>query len=317
MKYQQILYSRSLSEDYRWLILPANISSPSLNRLKQFYDLFDIKKKQITNEPLTTIYCLNFINTTYLICCLRSNHKDSHGREIYCLQGISIDQVYRRHFWFVLPWLLTNHIQILDIWQHIDFDGADRLNQYQSQTYELSLSKVDFGAVNFLSNLTEQEGKISKKAPVQITFDTQGFDELVSLIASPTFPLSNFAFGATIEMLDYFQFAIFAPIHAEYSATNQFEQYTISSEVAGNIKVFSEPESESIAMQKRVLGLGQTTVDEQPDPLDRFNPRLREVSQKKRDDPKNIKSSRKFWFSLPSVILTKLSGTDVSEETED
>lgn len=311
MRYQQILYSRSLSQDYRWMILPDGISNNDIRKLKQLYDMFDREKRRITTEQVSAIYCLSLFNATYLLSCSRSNDKDVSGRTIYVLQGISVEKPYIRHFWFALPWLLLNHKQTLNLWQHINFKQADQLDKEQSKVYEVSLDKVQTVIPELVTGSSKLEGKLMSHEAVSLDFNAQGFEELVLLTASPLFSLSNFAFGATSEMLDHFKFSVFAPIDPEVLRIEHHDANAGFSEAKQNILVHHQ---DSTQFADRVP-LPPSTSESQPDPTDRFDPRRKDTDKSNVSKP-NTKKTKKMSL-WPWDMISKAMGLEGTEKNDD
>jgi len=199
LKYQHLLYSRSLSKDYRWMIVPQGSSADDLKKLRELYDRYDIHKgkKAFHEADIDSIYCLQLSSITVLIRCCLSDYKDEYGREIYCLQGISISPAYKRHFWFALPWLLANHMASLNTWQKVNFQIADELRSTASNDYELDLN---FNKLPLSDSSNIVPDNTLPDDQILLSFNSDGFKQLLRFISSPHTPLVDFAFGTTPEM---------------------------------------------------------------------------------------------------------------------
>lgn len=261
MIYQELLYSRSLSKDYRWMIIPSKISPEGLNALNQLYNLYDKYKYAFEKSSVLPLYCLNHTDATFLVSCGLSNHKDKDGRDIYCLQGISVPQEYRRHFWFIIPWILANYEGkgLLNTWKNIDFSGADDIVRRASEDYALKLDLLD----ESLAKLTQTPGtsdKLPVNEPAYIPFDKSGLKELSHLLLSYN-DCMDFAFGATPEIIKKFNFRIIA------KAGHRLKRKNSTGTVTADIT--PSPVSDD----------GQVkSIDEHfNDPVDRFDPRKKKA----------------------------------------
>lgn len=262
MIYQELLYSRSLSRDYRWMIIPPKISQESLKVLNQLYNLYDKYKHVFEKSSVSPLYCLNHTDVTFLVSCGLSNYKDKDGRDIYCLQGISVTQEYRRYFWFILPWILLTNYEgkgLLNIWKNIDFSGADDIVRRASEDYAFGLDRLD----EPLAKLIQTPGSLEKlhaNEPAYIPFDRNGLKELSHLLLSYN-DCTDFAFGATPEIIKKFNFKIIAKVGHCSKRKNSAGTFT------ADVTPFP------------VSNDGQVkSIDEHfNDPTDRFDPRKKKV----------------------------------------
>ena len=214
MIYQALLYSRSLSKDYRWMIIPQKVSGESLKVLNQLYDMFDKRKDSFYNSSVSPLYCLNHPEMTFLVSCCLSNHKDKDGRAIYCLQGIGVIQKYKRHLWLMLPWILTHYDSegILNTWSKIDFSDADNIVSRKSEDYYFKSDQLEESLVKLHQTRTVLPVTSLTNDPTCVTFDRDGLNELAHLISSSRHDRMDFAFGATPEMINAFDFKIIASV---------------------------------------------------------------------------------------------------------
>lgn len=264
MKYQELLYSRSLSKDYRWMIVPPKISSDSLKLLNQLYNLYDKYKNAFCKSPVLPLYCLNHLQTTFLVSCGLSNHKDKDGRNIYHLQGISIPPEYRRHFWFILPWILANYDgeNLLNTWRKVDFPAADDIVRRASEDCFFKLDLLDKSLAELIktSKFTlERFEELSIREPVYIPFDKNGLKELAHVIVSSDYGCVNFAFGATSEMIRAFDFKIIAKL-----GDNSNMRLNRRTRITESVPSFILDERDKDTRE---------LVD---DPIDRFDPRKKD-----------------------------------------
>ncbi|MDN3511937.1 MAG: hypothetical protein NG784_11635 [Candidatus Jettenia sp.] len=264
MKYQELLYSRSLSKDYRWMIVPPKISPDSLKLLNQLYNLYDKYKNAFCKSPILPLYCLNHLQTTFLVSCGLSNHKDKDGRNIYHLQGISISHEYRRHFWFILPCILANYDgeNLLNTWRKVDFPAADDIVRRASEDCFFKLDLLDKSLAELIktSKFTlERFEELSIREPIYIPFDKNGLKELAHVIVSSDYGCVNFAFGATSEMIRAFDFKIIAKL-----GDNSNMRLNRRTRITESIPSFILDEQDKDTRE---------LVD---DPIDRFDPRKKD-----------------------------------------
>lgn len=214
MIYQALLYSRSLSKDYRWMVVPQKISGDSLKVLNQLYNMFDKRKDSFYNSPVSPLYCLDHPEMTFLVKCGVSNYKDKDGRAIHCLQGIGVIQKYKRHLRLMLPWILTHYDSegILNTWSKIDFSDADNIVSRKSKDYYFKSDQLEESPVKLHQTRESLSVTSLTSEPSCITFDRDGLKELSRLISSSCHDRMDFAFGATPEMINAFDFKIIASL---------------------------------------------------------------------------------------------------------
>jgi hypothetical protein len=268
MIYQALLYSRSLSKDYRWMIVPQRVSGENLKVLNQLYNMFDKRKDSFCNSSVSPLYCLNHPEMTFLVSCGLSNHKDKDGRAIYCLQGIGVIQKYKRHLWLMLPWILTHYDSegILNTWSKIDFSDADNIVSRKSEDYHFKSDQLEESIVKLHQTREVLPVFAPANDPACVTFDGDGLKELAHLISLSRYDRMDFAFGATPEMINAFDFKIIA------SVGNQ-------PIIKRNKEIVTADIISSRASEKR-----DDALSELNDNLaDRFNPKIKkyDVSQKK------------------------------------
>lgn len=204
LNYQHLLYSRSLTKDYRWMVIPQWSSADDLIKLKELFERYDVykDKKAFSEAEIKSIYCLRLSNMVAFVRCCSSEHQDSYGRQIYCLQGIGVQLKYDRHFWFALPWLLAEHMFFLDVWRNTDFQSADELFKTTSKNFELDLN---FRELPFMDQFSELPENSLSENQTSLSFDQNGFKQLLRFISSPNTPAVDFAFGVVPEMLQVFK----------------------------------------------------------------------------------------------------------------
>ncbi len=209
MRYHALLYSRSLSRDYRWMVVPPKAAHEGLKALNQLYNLYDKNKSVLGKSPLPPLYCMTRGEATFLVTCGQSNLKDKEGRAIYYLQGISVARAYWKDFWHALPRILDNYgkSDLLNAWGNIDFRNADELARSVSSEYVYWHEQPNNPPKNAARPALNPE-KSCASEPMQVSFDKNGLSELSSFITSscPEGECIDFAFGATPEMAGRFGF---------------------------------------------------------------------------------------------------------------
>ncbi len=207
MRYHALLYSRSLSRDYRWMVVPPKAAPEGLKALNQLYNLYDKNKSVLGKSPLPPLYCMTRGEATFLVTCGQSNQTDKEGRAIYYLQGISVARAYWKDFWQALPWILDNYgkSDLLNAWGNIDFRTADDLARSVSDDYVYRHEQPNNPPKNAARPALNPE-KSCASEPMQVSFDKNGLSELSSFITSSCPEGTDFAFGATPEMAGRFGF---------------------------------------------------------------------------------------------------------------
>lgn len=306
MIYQELLYSRSLSKDYRWMIIPPKVLPESLKALNQIYNLYDKYKSTFSKSSVLPLYCLNHSEMTFLVSCGLSNHKDKDGRDIYCLQGISVAHQYRRHFWFILPWILANYDSkgLLNAWKNIDFSGADDIVRRTSEDHSFKLDQLDESLAELTKKPKSTVEKLPIDEPLYISFDKNGLKELSHLLSSHH-DCMDFAFGVTPEMAKNFDFKIIAKAGRRPKGKSSTELAT-----ADRVPSFISDDGQDKSIDKHF-----------DDPVDRFDPR-KKVDLDRGKIFRGNGSSRIFSQFLPRFlsvfkISKKLKRFSSSSQRED
>lgn len=196
-----ILYSRTLSKDYRWILLPTFIEREDVETLNIVYDVYDNYKdiKSLSQSKFPQIYCLNLKSACMLIMCRKTDFKDAHSRPIYSMEGVCVEHKEKKVFSAILQYLLDNYQMYLNSWNVAAFDDADGLQRQERNT---KLHIEDFRA-NASETLLYIQSKPHLAAPIYpqtISFDEKGFVNLLALAVSSKIHLLNIAFGVTSEL---------------------------------------------------------------------------------------------------------------------
>lgn len=220
MKYQNLLFSRSFNQDYRWILSPSILSSPDLERLERLV-WSDEGRKYLDGLSVHPTFLIRLSNSYALCRFYRTEFTDSRKRPIDCIDGIAVSSVDAWFFRFALAWFLTDKAYLLDSWKSLDFDRVDSYTRKTPETLEFDLN-----------TLTEKSSAIfDGHAPVskEFTFNQSGFEKLVNyLYPSPNIAdleLLEFAYGVSPSMISRYQnFEIVTPIDGKLSFTNLVEK---------------------------------------------------------------------------------------------
>ena len=195
MKCNYVLYSRSFTKDYRWIINSPHFMKDEIRNLNLLYNSFDDYKNQIKYEvPL--IYCINFTNCIFLFTFCKVNKKDFSGRDIYALQGISTPE--KNKLIYLLPIFLINYRKYLNIVNQIGFDSCDN---YTNKEIEFDFKIRDERPT---INLDIDKLKTCDEG-IELQFDPKGFEQLIGIMSnSHLIERPDFAFGATPETFTIF-----------------------------------------------------------------------------------------------------------------
>lgn len=206
MRYQYLLYSRSLRVDYRWLIVPPDVSPDDLSSLSALYDLSDLARQKSRTAGVPSVYCLRLSSIIALVECGHAGHEDAFGRPIHCMQGIAVSLSWAKGLCLILPYLLERHARELNVWGLVDFEDADRLTRSTLPDGEFGLDSI--GQRMGLDSARKVPGihpHIESGGQIQLPFSPDGYRQLIETVASPHVALVDFAFGATAELVGAFR----------------------------------------------------------------------------------------------------------------
>lgn len=198
MKYQELLFSRSSSKDYRWMIIPDYLTDRDLTVIQTtlWSDEIRGKLREVRHLGLWPTFCMQLSEITILMQLTRTLHRDRFGRSIAALQGICVNNSYALYLRFALSWLLINQTQYLDVWYDLNYDEADDLEKRHSKTY-----LFDMGLLNHSPQELGEENTIEKNSLQNITglrFDKESLNTIAkSLLPTQTNQLNpiQIAFG--------------------------------------------------------------------------------------------------------------------------
>ncbi len=212
MIYQQLMYSRSKTKDYRWMIAPSSIlSENNLTILVRLYSHWrDASYKRNIFKEFPVLAGIRFEDTsTYCVVTFaETQHRDIHARPIHSLYGICIDTTFPEGHQGVIMEFIRNPQQA-DPWHNIDYTGADTL---QRGVMELESEE----SINQDSHTWNKDRTTSYKP--HIAYTESGYNSLIATLehAGDEVFKTNFVFGgAPIMDIDeqHFNFDIFVPLY--------------------------------------------------------------------------------------------------------
>jgi hypothetical protein len=216
MRIERFLYSRSLTQDYRWMIVPKIADGVTLNTLRAFHDAFDRHRTSpaFLSKKVNPMVLARIGGALVLSRFRVTDYRDIAGRAIFGMEGIAVPLVHAYEFRCLLPCLIDRHKEALDSWRALDARKADSLMMSQLPVEEFD-APVTRTAISELLSLGDIPLHDFEPGQVSLTFDEGGLRNLAKYFASPFVPLREFAFGATPEVLALLPSAgIVAPAYA-------------------------------------------------------------------------------------------------------
>jgi hypothetical protein len=203
MKCFSLLYSRTAESDYRWIFIPPGTSKEEARLLSGIYDSFENYKEgvDLAQIEIAPTLCLHLSSSVIILQYVKTNSKDPDGKIVYALQGFSISHKYERDFWFVLPWILIDSAKYLNAWQYLNRELADQTRYDSSVSFEIYLDDLTRATPSVLEVIAKQEAIKLEHEPVELSYDNDGFIELLSYLMSPKVPAINFGFGISKNLL--------------------------------------------------------------------------------------------------------------------
>lgn len=215
MKCAYVLFSRTLTKDYRWMITPQGAAVEDLARLKTLFGHYsDVRSVQgVLQSSVPVMFCLSLSQIIALVVMKRTDHVDAGGRDIFCLQGITTRYENARTFRFLLPFLVQEHASVLDAWRNLDFHSANRLEYDESAQIDIDVRLGEqFNDVNLNRSRPSRFERFDNR-PREFAFSQDGLHQLISFLSSPYVPLVDFGFGVTSQMLqDLGSISVFSAI---------------------------------------------------------------------------------------------------------
>jgi len=205
-EYEYILYSRTLVEDYRWIIVPELILPENLQKLRQLYDACDnnAMRAMADNPEVKPLYCLSLTDITVLLRFERTAHTDRNSRSIYALQGICVNKNQDWRFRDALPWLLNESNPELNVWEQIDFQEADSWTKKPSKKYPFDSKQTEqpLPPIENNSQVSSQRNNLYSSKIIKLDFSKEGLHQLQNLLRNKQV---DFAFGTTSNMVNLFK----------------------------------------------------------------------------------------------------------------
>jgi len=268
MIYYDVLFSRTLSRDYRWLVIPDGCSDSDLELLKKLFNLYDNSKKMFWNSLTLPFYCINTLYWSYLIQCNKTPYTDQHGRPTFGLYGIAVSYRFRRHFWLYLP-VLLRYLKTINPWECYDYYDMDDHSKFTSEIHELDMKCCD----NDISTFLPSDSTFPTLESIR--FNVEGSESIVKLLSNPEIGLCNIAFGASVDMVKDFNFsiAVLASDTSQNCTNIAIDRLKQSVPDHGEIENETDIQHKSPAKKHRKESI-----------LDRFDPVLQESTYKKTKD---------------------------------
>ena len=201
----RLLYSRSFSKDYRWVMTPA-AQSPGeqedirelLGQLNEEYDLYDRSKGLNAESEGTLLFGKSVCGFGVLCRCGPTKYEDAVGRRIFALSGLLARHEEKKEFAAALPYLVALGEECLAV--PVDLGGADAdqiKNRAATQVVALDdlRAKAPATTLEWL-RMPHIEGLISR----ELRSDDDGLKQLLRLLGSPLIPWVDFAFAAPAQL---------------------------------------------------------------------------------------------------------------------
>ena len=201
----RLLYSRSFSKDYRWVLAPA-VQSPEdqqgitelLGQLNDEYDLYD-RSKGLTPDGEGTLLFGKSVGGYGVLCrCGPTRYEDALGRRIFALSGLLARHEEKKEFAAALPYLVALGGECLDVPVDLGEAAADQIrNEVATEPVVLDelRAKLPPTAQEWL-RMPHVQGGVSQK----LRSDDDGLKYLLRLLGSPLVPWMDFAFAAPAQL---------------------------------------------------------------------------------------------------------------------
>jgi hypothetical protein len=201
----RLLYSRSFSKDYRWILVPAEQSPEDqdgitelLRQLNDEYDLYD-RSKGLTPDGEGTLLFGKSVGAYGVLCrCGPTRHEDALGRRIFALNGLLARQEEKKEFAAALPYLVALGDECLDVSVEL---GAPETDQIKN---EIATESVVLDELRAKLPATAQEWlrmpHMQWKKPQGLRSGDDGLHYLLRVLGSPLIPWIDFAFAAPAQL---------------------------------------------------------------------------------------------------------------------
>lgn len=265
MKCHYLLYSRSITKDYRWMLVPPGISTNDLKLLRElFYVYDDIKEKNIIKDSrFPPLFGLNLSSAAVLITLIQTEHQDAYSRPIFCLQGIAIPHPYKKDFSSVIQYLLEDYKNILDAWQDIDLRDADQLRNAHLDRL-IIVDELQETVSQTLSMLKQEDHLDFLSGQTVLSCDDVGFEELIRYAVSPNIPIFNFAFAVATQMLHVLssiKLNVIAPLTWNRHLSEESTHPAMSNHIKDTNDKFSKPSNSDLeSFKDETISFDKTSV---------------------------------------------------------
>jgi len=211
MKCEPILFSRTVSIDYRWVLASPRLSVNDLSVLSSAFYFFDSGKNRWFNESDTvSVYCLSLSECFAVFKCGKTSRIDQNGRAIYALEGFCVDKLCGSHLQKMLPCIVSDCERWLNISQWFGAPSPDvldkRLEEISSKELvcELVDNDKDIDNIDVSSSIALLRQCKDVNAPIRIQFDSYGKSLLAGLLKCYNGnDVCDFAFGTGLDVLKH------------------------------------------------------------------------------------------------------------------
>jgi hypothetical protein len=185
------------------MALPSIISQEERQILNAIYNQYDSYKewRLITESDFQPLFCLSFSNSVVIFKCGRSNLKDAFSRPIHALEGLVVPRDDKEQFLRTLPYLVSNYMNVLNIVQRLEPSKLDFMSQEVLQE-TVSIETLRASCDERLSSIKMKTHAALTSKVERISFDQDGFNQLLSYLLFLPMSLIDFAFGALGNILN-------------------------------------------------------------------------------------------------------------------
>ena len=205
MIFQRILFSRTKTEDYRWLLKPKDISDSELNDLRSLFKLCMANREAVEKQKYPPIYFFRIVDHLFLLTFSMATYRDGHGRKIYNLNGIRTHSYNYRLLWAYIPYFLNDYRDKLDSWRFCPFEESD--NIFEKESDDFSVDELNILIERYMS--VELDANFN--FDLNRNYSNTDFENIMKYMCSPLTPPFFFAFGSDSKVNDLlgpFQYSI-------------------------------------------------------------------------------------------------------------
>lgn len=205
MLLNRLLYSRSFSKDYRWILVPDGQSPEArdditelLRQLNEEYDVYDRSKGLDPDGEGTLLFGKSVGQFGVLCRCGPTKYEDSLGRRIFALTGLLARHEEKKEFAAALPYLVALGGESLEVPVDLGEAVADQIRN------EVATERVALEELRAKLPATAREWlsmpHVQWKASQDLRSADDGLQYLLRLLGSPLIPWMDFAFAAPAQL---------------------------------------------------------------------------------------------------------------------